>query len=233
MNRWLRQARQSPLGGKSFVCEVEGEIASNVSIEFKELHLGEGVYIKTGGIAGVCTDSEHRRKGIMQNLMQKSLAYIKNTGTSNSALFTSLEFPAHRIYLRCGFGDVQTWPVYAKIPDIPAFFRIWLRGLNWHLKHSKIAQKTLQNWNRSVILELEKVGTQAFRFKRNRFQRLSKPPKSADIVIVMDVETLTRMWWWGAINFKDAMKTGKMQVKKGGEADLKMLRKIVTRIWDE
>lgn len=233
VRRWLRQAKKSSAGwSRFFVGEVDGEVVSNVSVELKELHLGEGVYVKTGGMGGVCTCSDYRRKGIMTNLLQQCLAYVKNSGVSNSSLYTGLVLPAYRIYQRFGFCDIETWPVYIKVFDFDYVFRTWIRDLNRHLKFSKIARRTLQNWNRSVIFEFEGVGVQSFRFRHSRFQRLAKPPRSADMVIATSVETLIRVMW-GAIKFEDAIKTEKMQIKKGGNTDLQMLKKILIRIWDE
>ena len=118
MRRWIQQAE-----GKNFVIEIGGEVVSQVEIDLKELHLDEGIYVKTGGIGGVCTCSDYRRKGIMTNLLQQSLTYIKNSGISNSALYTGLMLPAHRIYHRLGFCDVQRWPFYVKYLDYPYVFR--------------------------------------------------------------------------------------------------------------
>jgi len=78
----MKRAKRDPSEGTTLVCEVGGEVATPVGIEFKELHLGEGVYVKVGGIAGVCTGSDYRRKGLMTNLMQQSLEYIKSKGPS-------------------------------------------------------------------------------------------------------------------------------------------------------
>lgn len=217
---------------KTFVCEVEDTIVSHIDVVFKKLHFGEGVYVKTGGIGGVCTCSEQRRRGIMTSVMQQTLAYIKNAGISNSALYTGFTLPAHRIYQRYGFGDVQTWPFYLKILDFPYVFRTWLRDLNRMVKASQIAQKTLQEWNRTIMLELKESGVQAFCFRHGRFQRLCRPPKSAHVSIATSWETLLRIMW-GELRFEDARKTGKISIKKGNEADLQMLRKILTRIWDE
>jgi GNAT superfamily N-acetyltransferase len=227
MRRWIRQA-----SGKNFVVEVEDEVVSQVEIDVKELHLGEGVYLKTGGIGGVCTCSDHRRKGIMTDLLQQSLIYVKNSGISNTALYTGLTLPAHRIYQHLGYCDVQTWPFFVKYLDYPYVFRTWLRELNRYLKSSKIARNMLQDWRRSIVFELEKVGAQSFRFHGGRFQKLSKPPKSPDIIIVTSAETLTKVMW-GAIKFEDAIKTGKMLVKRGSEADMRMLKKVLIRIWDD
>jgi GNAT superfamily N-acetyltransferase/putative sterol carrier protein len=217
---------------KTFVCEIEGNIVSHVNVVFKELHLGEGVYMKTGGVGGVCTCSEQRKRGIMTSMMKQTLDYIKDAGVSNSALYTGLMLPAHRIYQRYGFGDVQTWSFYLKILDFPYVFRTWLRELNRTVKTSQIAQKTLRGWNRTIVFELQESGTQAFRFNHGRFQRLRRPPKSSHLTIVASWETWFRIIG-GELRFEDAGRTGKISVKKGNEADLQMLNKILTRIWDE
>lgn len=227
LTRWLDKP-----GIKDFVCEVEGKIVSHIDIEFKSLHLGEGVYLRTGGIGGVCTCSECRRKGIMTDMMQQTLDYIKTADVSNSALFTGLRLPAHRIYERNGFCDLQTWPFYVKILDFPYVFRRWLRDLNRAVKASNIAQKTLQGWNRIVVLELKELGVQTIRFHNARFQRLTRPPKSADIHIAASWETLLRIMW-GELKFEDTIATEKMRVKKCSEFDLRVLKKILTSVWDE
>jgi len=228
VRRWIKQS-----GGKSFVLDVEGdEVVSSVGIEYKELHLGEGVHVKTAGIGGVCTCSDYRRKGIMTNLLRQSLNYTKSSGVSNSTLYTGLTLPAHRIYQRLGFCDVQTWLFYVKFLDYPYVFRTWLRELNRYLKCSKIAREVLRDWNRSVVFELEKVGPQPFRFQHSRFQKLKKPPRFPDLAISMSIETLIRVMW-GAIKFEDATKTGKMLVKRGTEADLRVLRKVLIQTWDD
>lgn len=232
VRQWVHRAKKDSAGSTTLVCEVDGETISQVSIDFKELHMGEGVYVKTGGIAGVCTGSDQRRKGLMTNLMQQSLDYIRSKGVSTSALYTTLSLPAHRIYLRFGFSDVQTWPFHVKILNFPYAFRTWLRILNRYVKVSKIAQKTLQNWKRTVVLELGKVGTHSFHCNGNSFQRLSKPPKSADIIIALSPETFYRIMW-GALKFSEAILTGKVHLMKGDEADLEMLRKVLIRMWDD
>lgn len=231
VQRWLRRANKASAGWfRSFVAEIEGEVASNVTVELKELHLGEGVYIKSGGIAGVCTCSESRRKGIVTNLLEQCLKYVENSGVSNSSLYTGIMLPAHRIYTRKGFINVEKWSAYVKILDCAQYFRSWIRSLNRYVKSSKIAQETLQNWDRCIVFELAER-TICFRFKHGRFKVLSKPPRSVDIAIITTTRTLARIMWGGE-EMRKALETQKVQVKKGTEADLQILRKILTGIWD-
>jgi len=215
-----------------FIAEVEGKLVSSVTLEFKKLHVGEGVYLKTEGIAGVCTDSDYRRKGIVTNLMKQALNYAKQNGVSNSALFTDLDIPAHRIYSRLGFIDITTFQGFIKYFDYQFVFKRWIRWLNRLLKHAKIAQRKLQGWEKSVVIELKDIGTLCFRFKRGRFQALKKPPKMPDIVFSTDVRTYTRITW-GAIDWEEAVKTGKLVLKRGEPADIKMLIRILRWIWEE
>ena len=217
---------------RTFVCEVDGAVASHINVVFKELHLGEGVYSKTGGIGGVCTCSEFRRKGLITSLMRQTLDYVRNSGVSNSGLYTGLMLPAHRIYERNGFCDVTTMSSYVKILDFAYAFRLWLRDINRDIKVSRIAQKTLQGWNRTIVFQFEEFGAQSFYFNRGRFHRVRKPPKNADIVIATSLEMLFRATQ-GEFRFEEATKTGKIQVKQGTDADLQMLRRILTRMWNE
>jgi GNAT superfamily N-acetyltransferase len=188
VERWLRRAEVLP--EHIFIAEVEGKLVGSVDLKLKKLHLGEEVYLKTGGIAGVCTDSDYRRKGIATNLMQQALNYVKQSGVSNSALFTDLDIPAHRIYSRLGFVDITTEKSFIKYLDYPFAFKRWIRRLNRLLKYAKIAQRKLQGWEKSVVIQLKDVGTLCFRFKRGRFQTLKKPPKTPDIMFSTDVQII-------------------------------------------
>lgn len=232
VRQWIRRNKADSAGlFKSFVAEVDGEVISTVSVVSKKLHLGEGVYVQSGGISGVCTCSDFRRKGIVSNLLQLCIEHVENSGVSNFSLYTGTLLPAHRIYMRKGFRNVETWCAYVKFLDFDRYFRRWIRRLNRYVKFSKIAQKTLENWDRSVVFELEDE-TQCFRFRHGRFQVLSRLPRSIDITIATTVETLAEVMW-GAIVMKMAVQKGKMRVKKGTKEDLKTLRKILTGIWDE
>jgi len=215
-----------------FVGEVNGKLVSHVNMESKQLHHGEGVYLKTAGIAGVCTDSDYRKKGIVSNLLKLALDWARQEGYSNTSLFTGLDLSAHRIYQRFGFVDVQTWRTYVKYLDYPTVFGKWLRLLNRLLKDSKMAARKLEGWQRSVAIQLKKVGTLSFRFSKNHFQRLGKPPKQADIEFSTDLETYVKILR-GVVRWEDAVKAGKLMVKRGESGDIEMLKRIFNWKWDD
>ncbi len=229
---WRREKRKSKGDAKNFVAVVNGKIVSMVAVEFKELHLGDGVYVKTAGIAGVCTDSDYRRKGIITNLMRSGLEYAKQIGASNSALYTGFCIPAHRIYSRFGFLDVETWPLYVKYLDFACIFSVWLRERNKLLKHSKLAAKALKRWNKAVVLEIEGYGMFAFKCRDGRFQRLKKPPKKPDVRLDTDIKTLqsikTNYGAWGS-----AVSSRKLKIRCGNNPDVLMVRRILQWMWDE
>lgn len=222
-----------------FICEADGKPVSIVDILFKQLHVGEGVYSKTCGIADVCTDSDYRNKGIASNLMKLALEYAKNSGASNASLFTGLDIPAHRIYQRLGFVDIMTFSSYFKCLDYPSIFAKWIRQLNRSLKSSKIAARKLEGWEKSVIIQLPEIGTMAFRFKNGRFQRLSKAPQKADIEFSTDLQTYAKIMqgivvWEDAVKaWEDAVKAQKLIVKRGETADIEMLKRILQWRWDD
>lgn len=230
VKKWHRRARVLP--EHIFIGEVEGKLVSSVVLEFKKLHLGEEVYLKTGGIGGVCTGSDYRRKGIMTNLMKEALNYTKQSGISNSALFTDLDIPAHRIYSRLGFVDIKTEKLFIKYLDYPFIFKRWIRRRNRLLKYANIAKRKLRGWEKSVVIELKDIGTLCFRFKRGRFQTLKKPPKTPDIIFSTDVPTYTRVSA-GAIEWEKAVKTGKLVVKRGEPEDIGMFKRILRWMWEE
>lgn len=228
VRRWFKRTRPE---STFFIGEAENKAVSHVNVLFKELHIGEGHYLKTGGIAGVCTDSDYRRKGIATCLLKLSLDHIRRSGASNSSLYTGLDIPAHRIYSELGFVDIATWHSFIKYFDYPFVFARWIRWLNRRLKHSKIAMRSLKDWSKSVVFELENVGTLSFRFRKDRFQRLKKALKSADIIVSTDPATLTRVMR-GAVEWEEAVDTRKLLVKRGEKADIGVLKRILRWRWE-
>lgn len=214
-----------------FVVEVDGKLVSSVEIVFKQLHHGEGVYLKTAGISGVCTDSDYRRKGIVTHLMKLVLDSAQQKGISNASLYTGLDIPAHGIYQRLGFVDIMTSHTFTKFIDYPFIFTRWLRFLNRSLKDSKIATRKIEGWEKSVAMQLKEVGTLSFRFKKKRFQRLKKPPTRADIEFSTDLQTYTKIMR-GVVQWADAVKAGDLIVKRGEPADIEMLNRILNWRWD-
>jgi len=215
-----------------FTSVVDGKLVSAVELVSMQLHHGEGVYIKTAGISGVCTDSDYRHKGIVSNLMILALEQSKARGLSNASLYTGLDIPAHRIYERLGFVDIFTWRTFIKYLDFPAVFARWLRQLNRSLKGSKIAMRKLEGWDKSVAIRLKEVGMLSFKFWKNHFQRLSKPPKLADIEFSTDLETYMRVRR-GVLQWEDAVKTGKLLVIRGDAGDIEMLKRILRWSWED
>ncbi|KPV62138.1 MAG: hypothetical protein AOA65_2030 [Candidatus Bathyarchaeota archaeon BA1] len=215
-----------------FVGVIDGKLVSSVEVVFKQLHHGEGVYLKTAGISGVCTDSDYRKRGIVSNLMKLALDYAQQKGVSNASLFTGLDIPAHRIYQRLGFVDITTGRTYIKYIDYPSIFARWLRLLNRSLKDSKIAVRKLEGWEKSVVIQLKEVGTLSFRFRKKRFQRLRKPPKRADIEFSTDLKTYTKIVR-GVVQWEDAVNTDKLVVKRGEPAEVEMLKRILNWRWDD
>jgi ribosomal protein S18 acetylase RimI-like enzyme len=215
-----------------FIGEAQGRPVSSVEVVPKTLHLGEGVYSKTGGISGVCTDSDYRKKGIVSNLMKLSLEYTKNSGASNASLYTGLDFPAHRIYQRLGFVDVMTWRTYTKLLNYPSIFAKWVRMLNRSLKGSKIARKKLEGWEKSVSIGIKEVGTLAFRFRKGRFERVAKAPQKADIEFSTDLQTYIKIRR-NVMTWEDAIKTKKLFIKRGEAADIEILQRILRWQWGD
>lgn len=226
--KWKRRSGRKP--EELYVGTVGDKLVSHVEVGVEPLHVGEGVFLKSAGIGGVCTDSDYRCKGIVTNLMKLALDHARLEGFSNSSLFTGLDFPAHRIYERFGFVDLVTYQTYVKYIDYPATFAKWLHNSNRSIKASKIAAKRLRGWEKSVTIHLRDVGTLAFRVKKNRFLKLTKPLKQADIEFTTDLSTYTEIMR-GNVTWEDAVKAGKLAGKRGQPADIEMLNRILNWRW--
>jgi ribosomal protein S18 acetylase RimI-like enzyme len=211
---------------------VDGKLISCVEQVLKQLHHGEGVYLKTTGISGVCTDSDYRCKGIVSNLMKTALEKSRQNGLSNASLYTGFDLSAHRIYERLGFVDVMSWRMYMKYLDYPYLFGVWVRYLNRSLKGSKVAARRLRSWEKSVAIRLKDVGALSFRFRKDRFERLAKPPKRVDIEFSTDLETYVRIRR-NVVQWEDAVKSGKLEVAKGEAPDIEIFKRILHWKWDE
>ncbi len=233
MKKWIQGEKKNAAGyDRFFVAEVDRKAVGSVSVAPRKLHFGEGVYLKTLAVLGVCTGSEYRGRGVATGLLKQAMAFADKSGFSNSSLYTATLLPAHRIYVREGFRDIGKTTRYVKILDYDFVFRGWVRGRNRALKHSSIAQRTLRGWNRTVVFDLGSNGVKGFCFRNDRFQRLTKPPKTADIHIVTTAETMTSLMTEVYL-LDDAIEAGHMQVKGATDADLKILNKILVGIWDE
>jgi hypothetical protein len=104
--------------------------------------------------------------------------------------------------------------------------------LNQSLKSSKVARKRLEGWDKSVRIVLSDVGTLAFRFEKNRFLHLPKPPKKADIELSTDLKTYVKIRR-GVVQWEDVVKGGWLSLTKGERADVEMLQRILRWKWDE
>lgn len=227
---WYRRSGVNP--EDVFVAVVDGKLVSHVNLESKQLHHGEGVFLKTAGVSGVCTDSDYRKKGIVTHLMKLALERGQREGFSNSSLYTGLDIPAHRLYQRLGFVDVLTSRTYTKYVDFSLVFARWLRFCNRLLKTHRIAARKLEGWEKSVVVHFRETGTLSFKFSKNRFRGLKKPPKLADVEFSVDLETITRLFR-GILSWDNATKNEKLVLTRGEPADVEMVSRIVRWSWEE
>jgi predicted acetyltransferase len=80
----------------------DGASASHLSVVDLSLHVGECV-VTCGGIAGVGTDRAHRNKGYARQVLEDSLAFMREAGYHLSALFGITDF-----YPKFGFAPALT-----------------------------------------------------------------------------------------------------------------------------
>ncbi|MFX0068989.1 MAG: GNAT family N-acetyltransferase [Candidatus Hodarchaeota archaeon] len=228
--QWYSQERVNP--EDVFVAEVDGKLVSTVEIISRELHVGEKIYLRTGAIAGVCTDSDYRKKGIATSLMKKALELKKSKGISSASLYTELDNPARRVYERLGFIDLTTFRTFVKYLDFHSFFTNWIRMRNRRLKDSKIAKKKLEGWEKTIVIDIKEVGTLSFQFKKGRFRVLRKVPKRIDIEFSTDLQTYTKIWW-NVLSWEEAVKDKILVLKQGKKEDIELFKRFLHWRWGD
>lgn len=77
--------------------KVGGKVASGLTIVDRKMHLGKRA-VRIGGIAGVSTVREYRRKGYSRSVMEHALKWMRENGFNMSALFGIPEY-----YYRYGY----------------------------------------------------------------------------------------------------------------------------------
>lgn len=85
----------------AFVAEDDGKIIGHVQVVERELNFGN--FVKTAGIANVCTDPDYRKKGAATELMSYVMKEASKRYTI-AGLDTGYGSSAHRIYRRVGFS---------------------------------------------------------------------------------------------------------------------------------
>ncbi|MDP7976120.1 MAG: GNAT family N-acetyltransferase [Thermoprotei archaeon] len=85
----------------AFVAEEDGKIVGHVQVVERELHFGK--FVRTAGIANVCTDPEYRKMGMATDLMRFVMEQVSKEYCL-AGLDTGYGSSAHRIYRRVGFS---------------------------------------------------------------------------------------------------------------------------------
>jgi hypothetical protein len=134
------------------VAVVNGVVASAVSIQYRAL-IVDGIPIRTGGIAGVATRWEYRRKGLATRLMRESLRRIRARGISNTTLFTGHNLPAIRIYKRLGYTLTSDWRIFYDLRrPVPWIEKRFEYRTRW-LRRTPFGTDVLRAWNRRILLK--------------------------------------------------------------------------------
>jgi ribosomal protein S18 acetylase RimI-like enzyme len=231
VKRELRKEKEDPEPfSKTFVAELDGKIVGQLVLEYKDLHLGEGVYVKTAAITGVCTDPDYRKKGVATTLLRVGLEFAKDNGVACSGLFTAISGPAQRLYSKLGFLDIETFQVQSQLVDFRFMFLSRLKARSRRLKRLRPAMCSLKNWNKVVVLEILGQGVIAFKHCGTSFKPLESPKKK-DVVVSTDAETLYELM--DGASWKDAVRSGKLNIKQGIEDDVTRVMRILQWNWLE
>lgn len=83
-----------------FSLMIRDQRVSGLGLVKKRMRIG-GAVVKMGGIAGVWTSGEHRKKGYASRVMDASVDFMRDKGYDTSILFGIRDF-----YHRYGFVEV-------------------------------------------------------------------------------------------------------------------------------
>jgi GNAT superfamily N-acetyltransferase len=232
VKRELRKEKGNPKAfSRTFVAEIDGKIVGRFVLKYRDLHLGERIYVRTAAVTGVCTDPDYRKRGVATILLNAGLEFAKNDGAACSGLFTAINGPAQRVYSKLGFLDIEKFQIQSKLIDFRFMFLGRLKARSGLLKHSKLAMCSLKDWNKVVVLEILGEDTIAFKHRGANFQPLESPKKK-DVVISTDAKTLYELMDAGT-SWKDVANSGKLKIKQGIQEDVEKAFQILQWNWLE
>jgi ribosomal protein S18 acetylase RimI-like enzyme len=225
----LRRVRRQRPREQTLVAVVDGVVASAVSIEIGEL-LVDGIPVRTGCIASVATDWDHRRQGLATLLLREAHRRLRARGVSNASLFTLYNLPAIRIYKRFGYTETSAWrrflKLYRPIPWLEARFAY---RSNW-LKRTPFGREALARWRERVLLRTpEWSATISFDGKRFRVQsgRRGRPT-----LVVRGAARLLLNCFGNRLAYDAAIRREAVRVTGPPEAS-RLWRRIQTLEWRE
>lgn len=150
---------------ETWVIEENGEILSKATIFPLQVYL-DGLIVPMGGVSGVVTWPEHRRSGLVAQLLQRSLEQMRENGQILSFLYP-FSIPFYRKYGWELFADMET--ITLKREQLPP--RETYKGTLKRIeKDEKIIDPVYQEWAKKytgAIVRDEKWWKQSV-FKRKK-----------------------------------------------------------------
>jgi predicted N-acetyltransferase YhbS len=178
-------------GCDPLVVEADGQVVSSGRAIYPLLMV-DGYGWRCGGVAGVCTASEHRGRGYATRLVKALQARMVERGATFSILFTELDSPAHPIYGRLGYFDIARNPVHVWVVDPERLIERWVWRRNQHLRYERRPREALKGWRRTLKLQFRGWRDVWLRFTGRRF-KFTSPGGSAEIEVATDLETFLKV----------------------------------------
>lgn len=211
------------------VAVVDGVVASTVDIQYHRL-LVDGVPLWTGGIAGVATRWEYRRRGLATLLMREAFRRIRARGVSNTTLFTGHHLPAIRIYERFGYTETSNWSIFYDIrKPVPWIARRFAWRSRW-LRQTPFGREIFRTWRKRVLLATPgwsatiTVDGKGFRVLPGRRGR-------PGVVMRGDASEIFHAFG-DRFAFDRSVRRGRLRVT-GDRDDVRVWRRILTLEWRE
>lgn len=94
----------------------DGEEVGRIHVPEIEFRWCEGTFVSMGGIAGVGTEAELRRRGVAGRMMARAVNYFRENGWVCGGVSTGAGNTARRLYSRAGFEYVFSMHSFTREP---------------------------------------------------------------------------------------------------------------------
>ncbi|UCC67053.1 MAG: GNAT family N-acetyltransferase [Armatimonadota bacterium] len=170
--------------------EEDGRDVSHLSYGTRVLRMGPKGAVRMGGIGGVGTEREFRRRGLARQVLARAMEEMGREAYSCVGLYTSTRIVAHRLYRRFGFVGVMRSARAYKVLDPE---RLVLDALNEALKGSSGFSKS-----RSLVeITLRPHEPVVVRLDAEGAHPLPRGVGRSDLSISMSTETFFALWEGG------------------------------------
>ena len=199
--------------------EKGGRDVSHLVFMPRRLRMGAKGVVRMAAIGGVGTKAEFRRRGLMRQVLARTMEEIGGKGYSCVGLYTSTRIVAHRLYRRFGLVDVARSVQAYKLLDPGRFvcqaLSDMLRGLPGG--GSPMLVRAELRPHEAVLLRVDESGVRL----------LTGPPREPHLSLAMSSQTFVALWQ-GEMTFRYAEEANLVEWR-GSESSYRRLTEALAR----